>query len=150
MLHYKRCYFSSGDQPFIFDNHLWKKSSLETVGKVSVRWALMIILSFVWSPDGRGAKELKAESPSLSFPHFLFDVTAIHPLRLIQKNWNMFKISFTLWIWREMGLHSTLVCSVLAKIWIYLLPSRVKWKGGNCSGFRQKNFKAFKDKTAYS
>lgn len=116
--------------------------------RVSVRWTLMIIFSFAWRPDGRGAKELKDKffSPSLSFPHFLFDVTAIYPLRLIQKNRNMFKISFTFWIWREMDSHSTLICSVLTKICIYLLPSRVKWKGGNCSGFRKKNFKALKTK----
>lgn len=152
MLHYKRCYFSSGDQTFIFDNHLWKKSSLETVGKSVCQMSpddnIVVCLKSWWKGSKRAERQVF--SPSLSFPHFLFDVTAIHPLRLIQKNWNMFKISFTLWIWREMGLHSTLVCSVLAKIWIYLLPSRVKWKVGNCSGFRQKNFKAFKDKTAYS
>ena len=113
---------------FYFWQPLVKKESV----RVSVRWALMIIFSFVWSPDGRGAKGLKEKffSPSLSFPHFLFDVTAIHLLRLIQKSRNMFKISSTFWIWREMGLHLTLVCSVLTKIWIYLLPSRVKWKGG--------------------
>lgn len=152
MLHYKRCYFSSGDQPFISDNHWWKKSSLETVSK-SVRQMspddnIFICLKSWWKGSKRAERQVF--SPSLSFPHFLFDVTAIHLLRLIQKSRNMFKISSTFWIWRVMGLHLTLVCSVLTKIWIYLLPSRVKWKGGNCSCFRQKNVKAFKDKTVYS
>ena len=148
MLHYKRCYFSSGDQPFISDNHWWKKSSLETVSK-SVRQMspddnIFICLKSWWKGSKRAERQVF--SPSLSFPHFLFDVTAIHLLRLIQKSRNMFKISSTFWIWRVMGLHLTLVCSVLTKIWIYLLPSRVKWKGGNCSGFRKKNFKALKTK----
>ena len=66
MLHYKRCYFSSGDQPFIFDNHLWKKSSLETVGKSVCQMSpddnIIICLKSWW----KGSKRAESWKP-LSF-----------------------------------------------------------------------------------
>lgn len=62
MLHCKRCYFSSGDQPFIFDNHLWKKSSLETVSKsvcqMNPNDNIFICLTSWWKGSKRAERQV--------------------------------------------------------------------------------------------
>lgn len=62
MLHYKKCFFSSGDQPFISDNHWWKKSSLETVSKsvcqMSPNDNIFICLKSWWKGSKRAEREV--------------------------------------------------------------------------------------------
>ena len=144
MLHCKRCYFSFGDQPLIFDNHLWKKSSLGTVSK-SVCQMSPDDNIFICLMEGE-QKGWKTSFFSLSFFSPLPFWCYCHSSSEIDPE----KLKHVQNIIHSLNLEGNGLTLYISLQWIYLLPSRVKWKGGNCSGFRQKNFKAFKDKTAYS
>lgn len=152
MLHYKRCYFSSGDQPFISDNHWWKKSSLETVSKSVCQMSpddnIFICLKSWWKGSKRAERQvffsLSFFSP-LPFWCYCHSSSEIDPEK--QKHVQNI-IHFLNLEGNGLTLDITLLCT--DKNLNLPAPFKSKMKRGNCSCFKQKNFKAFKDKTVYS